>query len=546
MPPIGIVHGYGLSGAGSNLWTRSIVRALCQLGHTVHLVCQESRPEVYDFIARAYAYDASGAPEELFSRDAPYSGRCIVHRPQLTVLPAYVRPRQASKYVFYIPDLDDAVIEEYVQRNARVLRHVAREHGVAGFSVNHVVLSSVAAQRAHAEGGAPYAVLPHGSAIEYVAKKDERMMRAASEALAGAARVFALNGEMEGRLRDVFGHVPGLEAKTSRMPVGVDTSQFDPAAPEERRQRIERLLALVRDLPRGRTAAQEEDLRGRLHSTLTGEPLAQALREDSDYTSSAPDADLERKLSGIDWEHARIVVYVGRLIGAKGAPMPVVAFPEVLARVPEARLIVAGTGGLREPLEALVWALANGEGDLAREIARMGHALEGGSMEAGPFEHVVAYFDRLEARGEWEGYLAHAREHLTPEHVVFTGFMDHGPLSQLYAVADVGVFPSVVKEASPLVVPEAAASGTFPIGTDHAGMGDSLRTLAEALPEDARRLLTVRTAPEHAVADMVEHVTEALHEPGRWTAALREAAVTRYDWQTIAARLAEALTTMDA
>jgi glycosyltransferase involved in cell wall biosynthesis len=128
---------------------------------------------------------------------------------------------------------------------------------------------------------------------------------------------------------------------------------------------------------------------------------------------------------------------------------------------------------------------------------------------------------------------------------VFTGFMDHAPLSQLYAVADVGVFPSVVKEASPLVVPEAAASGTLPIGTDHAGMGDSLRTLGETLPEDARRLLTVRTAPEHAVADMVEHVTEALRQPGRWTSALREAAVARYDWQTIATRLAETLADLE-
>jgi glycosyltransferase involved in cell wall biosynthesis len=239
------------------------------------------------------------------------------------------------------------------------------------------------------------------------------------------------------------------------------------------------------------------------------------------------------------------VVYVGRLIAAKGAPMAVVAFPEVLARVPEARLIVAGTGGLREPLEALVWALSEGEGDLAREIARMGSALEGGSMEEGPFEHVLAYFDRLAERGEWEGFLARAREHLTPEHVVFTGFMDHAPLSQLYAVADVGVFPSVVKEASPLVVPEAAASGTLPIGTDHAGMGDSLRTLGEALPEDARRLLTVRTDPEHAVTDMVEHVSEALRQPGRWTSALREAAVARYDWQTIATRLAETLADLE-
>jgi hypothetical protein len=35
-------------------------RALCRSGHETHLVCQESRPEDFDFVAAAYAYDAEG------------------------------------------------------------------------------------------------------------------------------------------------------------------------------------------------------------------------------------------------------------------------------------------------------------------------------------------------------------------------------------------------------------------------------------------------------------------------------------------------------
>src|SRR5690606_39476579 len=66
---LGIVHGYGFSGAGSNLWTRSVVRALCHLGHTVHVVCQESRPEAYDFVAEAISYRSEEHTSELQSRE---------------------------------------------------------------------------------------------------------------------------------------------------------------------------------------------------------------------------------------------------------------------------------------------------------------------------------------------------------------------------------------------------------------------------------------------------------------------------------------------
>src|SRR5690606_4940172 len=92
-----LVHGYGLTGSGSNQWTRSIARGLCELGETVHLVCQENRPEQFDFIAEAHAYDPSGEPTLLFRRNVPFRGRCIMHRPLLEILPTYVRDRKSTR-----------------------------------------------------------------------------------------------------------------------------------------------------------------------------------------------------------------------------------------------------------------------------------------------------------------------------------------------------------------------------------------------------------------------------------------------------------------
>ena len=544
--PLGVVHGYGLAGAGSNLWTRAILRALAQGGHAVHAVCQESRPERYDFIAKAVAYDADGQPETLFERETPYPGAVTVHRPELDVLPTFVRPSTASETVVYIPDLDDAAVTEYVARNARVLETVAEAEGVAGWVVNHVVLMAVAAYRAHEAGGAPYAVLPHGSAIEYVVKKEARSRALAEAAMQGAARVFALNGEMEGRVHDVFGAVPGVDTKVGRMPVGTDTSVFELVDRADRAATVERIAETVSGVERGRPAGATAALHARLGALpndATDEQVLDALT--ADYPRSAPDEDAEAKLRAVDWGGAKTVVYVGRLIAAKGPADLVLALPLVADRHSGVRALVAGTGGLREGLEALVWALAEGRGDLVRRLVRLGGALEGGGgLDADPFFAGQAFLDGLDERGAFDDYIATARRTLTPESVVFTGFLDHDALGPLYGLVDAGAFPSVVREASPLVVPESAAAGVLPVGPDVGGMGDSLRTLAEGLPEAARPLLTTRPDAEHRIPDLADRLIRALDAPRQFAPELRREAEARFDWRAIAERLAGELEAM--
>ena len=552
-PPLGIVHGYGLAGAGSNLWTRAILRALAQGGHAVHAVCQESRPERYDFVSKAVSYDADGAPEVLFERETALPGTVTVHRPELNVLPTFVRPSTPSDYVVYIPDLDDAAVEEYLARNARVLRSVALAEGVAGWVVNHTVLMAAAAQRARQPGGdgagrragAPYGVLPHGSAIEYVVKKEERSRALAERALEDAARVFALNGEMEGRIRDVFGAVPGVMEKMGRMPVGTDTSIFELVDRADRAATVEVIAGVVDGVERGRPAGHTAGLHDRL-AALPDEPsddqVLAALQ--ADYPRSAPDADLEAKLRAVDWDAAKTVVYVGRLIAAKGPADLVMAFPRVAERHPDAVLLVAGTGGLREGLEALVWALSHGRADLVRQLVRLGGALEGGGgLDADPFFGGQGFLDSMDDAA-FDAWIETASRSMTPRSVVFTGFLDHDALGPLYGLADAGAFPSVVREASPLVVPESAAAGVLPVGPDVGGMGDSLRTLADGLPKPARPLLLARPDAEHRVADLADRLGRALDHPRQFAAELRREAEARFDWRAIADRLADELAAM--
>lgn len=534
-----LIHGYSLSGSGSNLWTRSIAHAFCENGEDLHLVCQESRPETLDFVAEAYEWAPDASATRVFAREVPYPGRCILHRPRLAVLPTYVRPPADVTSMKSMLDLSEEEVEDYLTRNTEALRRIVATYDIDAVHVNHVVLMSVVAQRVCTEAGIPFAVMPHGSAIEYVTKHDERMHALATEALTAADRILTLSSEMQDRIEDVFPGVPAAREKMVMASAGVDTRRFRVIARAERAGSAAQLRETIRPLERGRKRAQTEALRRGLRDDLSLEALQRLLQEAADYPPKRPDEGLEELLEEVDWAREEILAFVGKVISYKGVPALVAALPGILQRRPHVRLLVAGRGQLREGLEAFVFALADGYGTLARNIARWGRALEG--EEQAPFERVDRFFDELEARGELDAYFEAARLHLTPDRVLFTGYLEHDSLAHLFPCCDVAVFPSVVKEAAPLVVPEAMASGCFPVGMDYAGMATSLDVAARAVPEEVAAHMRIRHDPAYTVRDIVDHVPAALEASPSYREAFRRVAVEERDWRNVARKLGDEL-----
>jgi glycosyltransferase involved in cell wall biosynthesis len=528
-----ILHGYLLEGSGSNLWTREMVRALCREGQAVHLVCQEPHPEHYDFIAAAYAYEPDGAVTTLVERDTPYEGRCVLHKPRLgDTLPVYVGDKY-EEFAQALPmiDLPDAAIEDYLARNVAVVERLAREAGVSVIHANHAVLMSVVAERVHAATGVPYAVMPHGSAIEYAVKKDE-------SALDGAGRVIVIGEEMRRRVLGTFPALPDLGEKLAELQLGVDMEAFTLAGRQERAARGGDLCKALAGLERGKRPEAAERLRASLRPDMTREDLVAALQAVRDYGWKRPDAGLEQALAGIDWERDELLLYVGRLIAAKGPQSIVAALPLILRRHPRARLVMVGHGPLRETLEALLWALETGAAGLARDIAAWGSLLEG---RPAPFEDLHLFFAGLEERGALDGYFDIARKTVRPERVIFTGYLTHDELKHLFPCCDAAVFPSVVPEAGPLVFLEALASGSFPLGTYFAGMAASIDAVADALPPEHGALMKLTTDPAGKVAGIADKTVGALDLGGAHKNALRRAVELRHDWRKVARKLAAEL-----
>jgi len=108
--------------------------------------------------------------------------------------------------------------------------------------------------------------------------------------------------------------------------LGVDTSMFKPILPELRSQNIEKLCKKLEPLSRGKSDEQSKILRKKLKPDLQIKELREIMSLTNDYPVKHPDVDVESKLKKIDWDHDKIIVFVGRLIANKGIQSVIAAY----------------------------------------------------------------------------------------------------------------------------------------------------------------------------------------------------------------------------
>lgn len=222
------------------------------------------------------------------------------------------------------------------------------------------------------------------------------------------------------------------------------------------------------------------------------------------------------------------VVFVGKLIVSKGVDLLLAAWPLVRARHPEARLQIAGYGTYEAGLRRLLGALDRGGLDDAREVARLGWALEGGEEKLLP---ILSAF----LGSPPEGYLE-AAEGMGGS-VELVGRLEHDEVAELLPGAEALVMPSTFPEAFGMVAAEAAACGVLPVSAGHSGMREVSRRLAAALPEGVGELTSFAVAPGavEAIADRLNgwlELSEREREAAR--GALVETARRLWSWEGVA------------
>ena len=501
-----IFHGYLLRGTGSNVYNASLAAALVSLGHEVHLLCQERDPLSLPFVDAAGTWEAG----ELALSAGWQTARCTVYRPDIDgLLPVYVADRYEGVEARRFPELDDGELERYLERNVAAVREVVGRSAPAVALANHLIAGPAILRRAlGGDGGVPYAVKVHGSALEYTVKPHpERFLPLAREGVDGARAVLVGSRHTAQSLWAALGD-PTLPARTRLGPPGVDVAAFAPRPREQAAAGLDRLVTRL---------AREPEPVASAGSAFARDPRAAARA-------------LDRLRIGED----RLVAFVGKLIVAKGMDLALAAWPLVLARVPAAALVVVGFGAYRDACERLVAALAAGDLPAVRELAVAGRSLEGGT--GGRLAYLEAFLDELEAdAGERDTYVEAART--LCERVVFVGRLEHAELVDLLPACEALLVPSTFPEAFGMVAAEAAAAGAWPISADHSGLAEVSRALGTAVPDATRAWLSFPVGP-HAVNAIAQRVVAWLTAPPALREPAREAAAAtvrgRYSWEGVA------------
>src|SRR4051794_13730305 len=239
-----------------------------------------------------------------------------------------------------------------------------------------------------------------------------------------------------------------------------------------------------------------------------------------------PGVDVEEFRPG--GEREPLVAYVGKLIVSKGVDLLLAAWPLVRAAHPRARLEIAGYGAYEEGLRRLLAALDRGDLGAAREVARLGWALEGG--EERPLPILSAFL-----ADPPPGYAEQARA--AAGSIEFVGRLEHREVASFFPRAEAMVMPSTFPEAFGMVAVEAAACGTLPISAGHSGMLEVSRQLRSSLPEEAGAL-TSFPVEEGAVKAIASRIDRWLSLPEAERRQAREslvATVSRlWSWEGVA------------
>jgi len=487
-----IFHGYLLRGTGSNIYNANLVRALVASGHQVHLLCQDPGAEQLDFV------DAVGSwsDGELVVRTLREPVRCTAYRPDIGgLLPVYVADTYEGFTAQAFRDCSDHELAAYVRANVAAVGDVVARASPDVALANHAVMGPLILARA-LDDTVPYAVKIHGSAMEYTVRpQPERFLPALHEGLARARGVLVGSRHVAERLEEV---APDVRDRTRLGPPGVDVAAFRPR-------------------PAGEASANLDVLAEQLEATTA---------------SWGGEAGAVETLRALDPSEHRIVTYLGKLIVSKGVDLLLAAWPLVTAQVPSARLCVVGFGTYRGALGDITDALARGDLDTLREIARRGRELEGGP--AGSLTYLSAFLASLDD-GAARDYRRAGRA--AAGTIAFTGRLEHEALPLLLPACTAQVVPSTFPEAYGMVAAEAAACGMLPVCADHSGLAEVAATLAEALDEPLRRLLTFPRGPD-AVRDIAERLIVWLTLPDdqrdRASAALAAVAQERYGWDHVA------------
>ena len=528
---IGIFHGYELTGSGSNEYTRYLARAFLQAGQEVHIICREQYIEKIPYLTNIISWNIDGSSEVILSK-GPNEVNCYLHQlPHADVRPVFLTDKQREGNVKSFTSLSDRELNDYHNLNQSLLARILSKFQFDVLHANHLIYQPVAALPACQKTKTPLIIFPHGSAIEYTIKSDERFKRLALQGILGCKGLIIGNREVQNRILRLYpDHRKLIVDKSCIVGVGVDTSLFQPVERSMRKKSIDILIGT-----KG-SGGKSPELTGELHDRIANGELEGAVRDYwNGYDHSLPDTDLSDHLRRIPWNQ-NILLFVGALTVGKGLQSLLSALPFILQKCSQTHLVIVGAGAYREVLEAYVFAIENSNQEVIVQLFNKGTDLDRNEL-TGPWEDVKSF---LSQNQNLEVLLKIGKG--IEKHIHFLGRLDHSRLQHLFPCADLAIFPSVIPEAYPLVLMESLSNGVLPMVSYFSGFKDGVDELIPYLGESIIEKIRIPVNNETRVRTIIKNLCHLLSDKSikNLGPTLRKIAVENHDWKLQASKMISA------
>ena len=527
-----IWHGYLLSGTGSNIHIQNISRELCRLGHNVHLFIQESDLSDYDFVSKMYIFNADNSALIIASeKKTDYLGDCIAYKPSiLGLLPVFVYDDYEGFKVKTFLDLSANELELYKLHNIKAIDLVMDKAEIDAFIADHGVISPYFAKMTCLRRGIPYIVVIQGSDLEFTIKKSKRYFDLSREGIMEANSVIAVTGHIKRELNQLYNGL--IDDIVEVIPSGVDLKTFVQSS--NRGGSLKDLMSSSRILQSKRNNGYSDKVQGNVLGDLKTEEIDDETLQKvhKSYVDRAPDKDITEKLSGLS-SSDKYVTFVGKLMVTKGAHLAIAAMGRIFHDDPKVKLVIVGSGDLREHLEILVDAIATRDIDRLFLISKM---IDG---KLDTRDYLSEFYVTLQKQERLKEYFDMSAD--IKKRVIFTGLLHHDQIKYLLAMTDIQLTLSIFPEAFGLVVLEGTACGAIPIVSNHSGLKDLLISLEEKSGFDRElfRLTLTKDAITH-LAKMLERIfTLSNDEREMFSRKFSEITNSKYGWPSVAERLVE-------
>lgn len=447
---IAMVHGYFLSGTGSNLLVQNLCREFCKMGHQVYLFCQENNADQFDFIEKAYDFDLNNTQSTLTcQKETLYTGKCILLRPNLNgFLPVFVYDQYYGYRVKEYIDCTKDEIENYIEVNKNALNDGLKTYQPDLIISNHTIMQPVYVARSdYNRLHCIHVMIMHGSCLNFAVKKSEMLQSYAKETIKDVQKfVFVSNYSKDEFCSYFYQEKNYIDEKSIVIPGGVDLDKFELL--DENSNKNEIINDLLKSLKN--------------HANL--------FSSTSFESKNNVQTDTIRKLSGIDFEDEEVVIYYGKYLWTKGLHLLIAAAPLIIERCPKVRFLFVGFGTSLGYFEAMIEALDNGNKDEFIELITNPNR-SGYELDQSTSRYFNSLIKRLEDPSYSEDYFNTAENNIKKA-IVMVGYLGHEHLNALIACSELAVAPSIFPEAFGLVGIEALASGTIPVQTNHSGFSE--------------------------------------------------------------------------